>query len=74
MFRQPRIHINFLLLFLLWSVLPGWFIWESVRAWRFLPKSIESLSIIYVLAGMSGAFYGVMFGFVDGWRIPELLT
>ncbi|MGD0413064.1 MAG: hypothetical protein ABSC18_15340, partial [Verrucomicrobiota bacterium] len=69
MFRQPRIHINVLLLFLLESVLPVWFIWESVRAWRLLPKSIESLSIIYVLAGMNGVFGGMLFGFAFGWRI-----
>ena len=51
------------------SVLPVLFIWESVRAWRFLPKSIESLSIIWTLAGLSGVFYGSALGIVDGWKI-----
>jgi hypothetical protein len=63
--RRPK----FVLLVGLLSVLPTLFIWESVRAWRFLPKGIESLSIIWALAGVSGVFYGSILGFVDGWKI-----
>ena len=55
------------------SFLPILFIWESVRAWRFLPKSIESLSAIWALAGLSGVFYGLMLGFVDGWKIRNII-
>jgi hypothetical protein len=54
------------------SFLPILFIWQSVRAWRFLPGSIESLSAIWALAGLGGVFYGVMVGHVDGWKIRNV--
>ena len=54
------------------SFLPILFIWESVRAWRFLPKSIETLSAIWTLVGLGGVFYGVMLGYVDGWKIRNV--
>lgn len=62
--RRPRI----VLLVGLLSVLPLLFIWESIRAWRFLPKSIESLSIIWALAGLSAFSYSLMLGFLDSWN------
>jgi hypothetical protein len=73
-FRSAKTHNNIILFFLLWGVLPTWFIWESIRAWRFLPKSIESLSIIWALAGLSGVSYGTMLGFVEGWKIWSVVV
>jgi hypothetical protein len=56
----------------LFGVLPIFFIWESVRAWRFLPKSIETLSAIWALAGLSGVSYGLILGFGDSWKIRNV--
>ncbi|HSY17251.1 MAG TPA: hypothetical protein VK815_02915 [Candidatus Acidoferrales bacterium] len=53
----------------IFSFLPILFIWESVRAWRFLPKSIGSLGAIWALAGLSGVSYGLILGFGDSWKI-----
>jgi hypothetical protein len=42
---------------------------ESVRAWWFLPTSIESLSAVWIIAGFMGVFVGLVPGFADGWKI-----
>ena len=52
--------------------LPTYFIWSSVRAWRFLPKGIEALSVLWALAGLGVVFFGVMLGYMDGWKIRSI--
>ena len=72
LFDQSRMRGGEILFVGFFSFLPILFIWESIRAWRFLPKSIESLSAIWALAGLSGVFYGLMLGYVDGWKIRNV--
>ena len=62
-YTEGSYHPKFLLFLGLMSVLPILFIWESVRAWRFLPKSVESLSVIWAFCGVGGIFYGLVPGF-----------
>jgi hypothetical protein len=61
-----------ILYFGFFGFLPSYFIWVSVRAWRFFPKGIESLSALWALVGLGGVFYGVMLGYVDGWKIRNV--
>ena len=72
LFDQSRVRGGEILAVGFFSFLPILFIWESVRAWRFLPKSIESLGAIWALAGLSGGFYGLILGYVDGWKIRNV--
>jgi hypothetical protein len=64
--RQSGMRGNHMLLFGVWSVLPILSIGESVRAWRYVPKGIESLSLIWIIPGVGGVSYGLFLCFVDG--------
>ena len=72
LFDQSKVRGGEILAVGFFSFLPILFIWESVRAWRFLPRGIESLSAIWALAGLSGVFYGFMLGYADGWKIRNV--
>jgi len=63
---------NFILLLILLSVLPLLFIWECIRVWRYVPKAIESLSVIWAFSGVLVFFCGVHFWF-QGWKVRGII-
>lgn len=69
-----RVQGKILAFLILLSVLPVVFIWQSVRAWRYVPKGIESLSVIWALTGIAVLFYGLIFGSLEGWDIQFIIT
>jgi tryptophan-rich sensory protein len=63
--RHDRMRNGLIILLGLWSVLPILFICESIRAWRYVPKGIESLSLLWMISGIGGILNSLFFCFVD---------
>ena len=72
-FSQSRLRSNMIAFLVVCSVLPILFIWESVRAWRHVPKGIESLSVIWALSGVAAFFYGLFRCWAD-FRIQSVIV